>query len=188
MTLLDDVRTRLPILTDSAPRVVGELIGVAVRYEAALLVIARHGNMSAAIARHALEHQHENQREEQHPTRTKRPSPHVAKPEATSKEREDDKHDENGAQQASVHGSPRRYWVSWYGQRWDDDMPNPPGVVHAWVSGERSDGMPAICAVVDAVSEDLVKRIIPLVYKVVEWRFVEEMKSGWMPDASRFPT
>lgn len=82
----------------------------------------------------------------------------------------------------------KRWWVSWYDQRYGKWELHSPW----WVSGERSaDEAKTICAAVIAPDEDGAKRLIIMAHdeprpRDLEWRFVEERPEHWHPFCDRF--
>ena len=81
----------------------------------------------------------------------------------------------------------KSFWVSWYGENGVFELHSP-----WWISGERGDdGAKTFCAAVKAENEEEAKKVILDSHDdkdiELEWRFVEEQKSGWSPYNDRFP-
>ena len=84
----------------------------------------------------------------------------------------------------------KRFWLSWWHPEGGGEIE-----LHSpwWASGYRGDnGRPSICAAVIAEDEAAAKAMIVAAYIVppdegaIEWRFVEQRKSGWSPFSDRF--
>lgn len=79
----------------------------------------------------------------------------------------------------------RPFWVSWWGLPGTFELHRP-----WWVSGERDDGLMAICAAVLAPDEFTARLSVQWAHDdkdaVFEWRFVEERPKGWSPFSDRF--
>lgn len=82
----------------------------------------------------------------------------------------------------------KSYWLSWWQTRalGGFELYSP-----WWISGSRYDGAQSICAAVRAASEDDAQRVVIHSYDKspdeIEFRFVEEMKTGVSPFTDRFP-
>lgn len=84
----------------------------------------------------------------------------------------------------------KRFWISWH-QPTEDERPltYPPGpsILGWWCSGYDQDGIPTLCALVEAESESNAKADIKLDWPEAErWRFVNEVATDWLP-GDRFP-
>jgi hypothetical protein len=84
----------------------------------------------------------------------------------------------------------KRWWVSWWEPLVKGDYrpftwPLPPEIPKYWCSG-YGDGTASLCAVVDASTEEEVKKLIEQFWKPAEWRFCNERELGWRP-GDRFP-
>jgi hypothetical protein len=86
----------------------------------------------------------------------------------------------------------KRWWVSWWEPVNEDGdyrpmkWPLPPEIPKYWNSATASFGA-GLCAVVDAPSEEEVKKLIEQYWKPAEWRFCNEVEPGWRPEPTRFP-
>lgn len=79
----------------------------------------------------------------------------------------------------------RPFWVSWWGEPGTFELHRP-----WWISGERDDGKPSICAAVLAQDEFTARLSVQWAHNdkdaIIEWRFSEEKPKGWSPFGDRF--
>lgn len=88
-------------------------------------------------------------------------------------------------------GAVRRWWISW----WEPCEDYRPARDHEnappwWCSATRVEDdaiWSAICAVVDAYSEETARTQVSRFWDPAEWRFCERKADGWMPAPDRFP-
>ncbi len=84
----------------------------------------------------------------------------------------------------------KRFWISWY-QPTEDYRPltYPPNnvIFGYWCSGSVDETNWTLCALVDAHNVTKAKEVICKDWpEAIEWRFVEQKSSDWLPN-DRFP-
>ncbi len=86
-----------------------------------------------------------------------------------------------------VVGPAKRFWVRWFQVQHHEFEYHGPW----WISGERIDGAPVICAAVAAKDAEAAKRIIADGYgnrrDAAQFDFAQECHGDWDPFSDRFP-
>ena len=75
----------------------------------------------------------------------------------------------------------KRFWISW----WTTELPWNDVIFKWWVSGSKGlgdNGDRAICAIVDADSEEMAWKTVGGYFIVDEKRFCNEKPMGWQPN------